>query len=63
RWQWRNTVGTLVNRPGCVGDWTTFVTSGLGLFEYLQWIEGMGMEPIMAVWAGALSYFLLQSHI
>ena len=26
--------------------------SGLGLLEYLLFIEDMGMEPIMAVWAG-----------
>ncbi|KAJ7686266.1 hypothetical protein B0H17DRAFT_1204327 [Mycena rosella] len=54
RWQWKNTVGSLVNRPGRVGDWTYINTDGLGLFEYLQWIEDMVMEPIMAVWAGYL---------
>lgn len=26
--------------------------SGLGLLEYLTFIEDMQMEPIMAVWAG-----------
>jgi hypothetical protein len=24
----------------------------MGLFEYLQWIEDMGMQPIMGVWDG-----------
>jgi hypothetical protein len=26
--------------------------SGLGLFEYLVWIELMEMQPIMAIWSG-----------
>lgn len=26
--------------------------SGLGLFEYLNFCEDLGMQPIMAVWAG-----------
>ena len=28
------------------------VNSGLGLLEYLEFIEDVGMEPIMAVWSG-----------
>ena len=28
--------------------------SGLGLKEYLDFIEDEGMQPIMAVWAGRL---------
>ena len=26
--------------------------SGLGLLEYLEFFEDVGMEPIMAVWSG-----------
>ena len=26
--------------------------SGMGLYEYLVWIEDMGMQPIMGVWDG-----------
>ncbi|KAJ3822180.1 alfa-L-arabinofuranosidase precursor [Lentinula raphanica] len=52
RWAWENTVGDLVDRPGRVGDWGYINTDGLGLYEYLQWIEDMGMEPIMAIYAG-----------
>ncbi|KAI0318080.1 alfa-L-arabinofuranosidase precursor [Amylostereum chailletii] len=52
RWQWNNTVGPLVDRPGRVGDWSYVNTDGLGLFEYLVWIESMGMQSIMAIWAG-----------
>ncbi|KAJ7054458.1 glycoside hydrolase family 51 protein [Mycena amicta] len=52
RWQWRNTVGPLSERPGRVGDWTYINTDGLGLLEYLLWCEDVDMEPFMAVWDG-----------
>ncbi|KAG7091754.1 hypothetical protein E1B28_008155, partial [Marasmius oreades] len=52
RWQWNNTVGPLENRPGRAGDWGYINTDGLGLFEYLQWCEDVGMEAIMAIWSG-----------
>ncbi|KAF8962335.1 alfa-L-arabinofuranosidase precursor [Flammula alnicola] len=52
RWQWNNTIGPLVDRPGRVGDWSYINTDGLGLMEYFHWCEDLGMEAIMAVWAG-----------
>ncbi|KAJ6491401.1 glycoside hydrolase family 51 protein [Mycena vitilis] len=52
RWQWRNTVGPLTERPGRVGDWGYVNTDGIGLLEYLLWCEDMEMEPFMAVWDG-----------
>jgi len=52
RWQWNTTIGPLQNRPGRQGDWGYANTDGLGLCEYLLWCEDVGMEPIMAVWAG-----------
>ncbi|KAJ3777495.1 arabinofuranosidase [Lentinula raphanica] len=52
RWQWNNTVGPLVDRPGRVGDWGYINTDGLGLFEYLTWCEDLNMQAIMAVWSG-----------
>ncbi|KAI0030352.1 glycoside hydrolase [Vararia minispora EC-137] len=52
RWQWNNTVGPLTSRPGREGTWSYINTDGLGLYEYLVWIELMGMQPIMAIWSG-----------
>ncbi|KAI0341480.1 glycoside hydrolase family 51 protein [Trametopsis cervina] len=52
RWQWNATVGSLLDRPGRVGDWGYVNTDGLGLLEYLTFFEDVGMEPIMAVWSG-----------
>nr|CCC33068.1 alfa-L-arabinofuranosidase precursor [Pleurotus sp. 'Florida']CCC33069.1 alfa-L-arabinofuranosidase [Pleurotus sp. 'Florida'] len=52
RWQWNATIGSLLDRPGRAGDWGYINTDGLGLLEYLLFCEDLGMEPIMAVWAG-----------
>ncbi|KAJ7723395.1 alfa-L-arabinofuranosidase precursor [Mycena metata] len=52
RWQWNATVGPLLNRPGRVGDWGYVNTDGLGLMEYLDWCEDLGMQAIMAIWSG-----------
>ncbi|KAF5318563.1 hypothetical protein D9619_010790 [Psilocybe cf. subviscida] len=52
RWQWNSTIGPLLDRPGRAGDWGYTNTDGLGLMEYLNWCEDVGMEAIMAVWAG-----------
>lgn len=35
-----------------MGDWGYVNTDGLGLLEYLNWCEDLGMQPIMAVWSG-----------
>ncbi|RAH78090.1 glycoside hydrolase [Aspergillus japonicus CBS 114.51] len=52
RWKWNETIGAVVNRPGRQGDWTYANTDALGLDEYLYWCEDMGMEPVLAIWAG-----------
>ncbi|KZV75107.1 glycoside hydrolase family 51 protein [Peniophora sp. CONT] len=57
RWQFNATLGSLTSRPGRVGgsvilSWGYVNTDGLGLYEYLVWVESAGMQPIMAVWAG-----------
>ncbi|EJU05666.1 glycoside hydrolase [Dacryopinax primogenitus] len=52
RWKWNETIGPLENRPGRVGDWGYPNTDGLGLMEYLDWIEDLEAVPILGVWAG-----------
>ncbi|KAL9115357.1 MAG: hypothetical protein Q9227_000678 [Pyrenula ochraceoflavens] len=51
-WRWNETIGPLTNRPGRPGTWGYQNTDGLGLVEYLYWCQDLGMEPILAVWAG-----------
>lgn len=52
RWKWNETIGPLVDRPGRVGDWTYVNTDGLGLMEYLDLCEDLGLEGFMAVYSG-----------
>ncbi|PPQ68457.1 LOW QUALITY PROTEIN: hypothetical protein CVT26_006044 [Gymnopilus dilepis] len=42
----------LWQNQGREGDWGYINTDGLGLLEYLHWCEDVGMQPIMAIWAG-----------
>ncbi|KAJ7083404.1 glycoside hydrolase [Mycena belliarum] len=52
RWKWNETIGPIENRPGRVADWGYPNTDGLGLLEYLNWVEDLEAEPILGVWDG-----------
>ncbi|KAL1982903.1 hypothetical protein VTN96DRAFT_755 [Rasamsonia emersonii] len=52
RWKWNETIGPLRYRKGRVGNWEYYNTNGLGLLEFLEWTEDLGMEPVLAVYAG-----------
>ncbi|KAL6238317.1 hypothetical protein BDW75DRAFT_237617 [Aspergillus navahoensis] len=52
RWNWNETIGPLVDRPGRQGDWHYPNTDALGLDEYLWWCEDMHMVPVLSVWDG-----------
>jgi len=60
RFQWRKTIGPLIDRPGHKSPWGYRASDGLGLLEFLQWCQDMGAEPVMAVFAG---YNLGGAHI
>ncbi|KAI5294357.1 hypothetical protein KEM52_004188 [Ascosphaera acerosa] len=53
RWKWNETIGPVENRPGRQGTWGYGNTDALGLHEYFEWCEDMGMEPVLGVWVGA----------
>jgi len=52
RFEWKDTVGPLENRPGHKSPWGYWSTDGLGLMEYLEWCEDLNMQPVLAVYAG-----------
>lgn len=52
RWLWNATVGNLTDRPGRPDTWGYENTDGLGLVEYMLWCQDLGLEPVLAVWAG-----------
>ncbi|KAB5542523.1 glycoside hydrolase superfamily [Coniochaeta sp. 2T2.1] len=51
-WKWNETIGPLKDRPGMPNVWNYQITYGLGLVEYMEWCEDLGLEPIVAVWDG-----------
>ncbi|KAK9645046.1 hypothetical protein V6Z96_007900 [Aspergillus fumigatus] len=52
RWKWNETIGPLKDRPGRATTWGYQETGGMGLVEYMEWCDDLGIEPILAVWAG-----------
>jgi alpha-L-arabinofuranosidase len=60
RYQWKQTIGPIEQRPGHPGTWGYRSDDGLGLLEFLEWCEDLHMQPLLAVWAG---YALDGSHI
>ena len=59
-YNFKETIGPLVDRPGHQAPWTYWSTDGLGLLEFLEWCEDLKIEPVLAVYAG---YALRGDHI
>ena len=60
RFDWKKTIGPLVDRPGHRSPWNYWSTDGMGLLEFLKWCEDLDMQPLLAVYAG---YSLSQEHV
>jgi alpha-N-arabinofuranosidase len=60
RFDWKKTIGPLVDRAGHQGPWFYWSSDGLGLLEFLEWCEDLKVEPVLAVYAG---YSLGGTHI
>jgi alpha-L-arabinofuranosidase len=60
RFQWKKTIGPLVDRPGHPSPWRYMSTDGMGLLEFLEWCQDLQMHPVLAVYAG---YSLEQEHV
>jgi alpha-L-arabinofuranosidase len=60
RFQWKQTIGPIEQRPGHPGTWGYRSDDGLGLLEFLEWCEDLHMQPLLAVWAG---YALDGTHV
>jgi alpha-L-arabinofuranosidase len=52
RFDWKQTLGPLKDRPGHPGPWAYRSSDGMGLMEFLMWCEDLKMEPLLAVYAG-----------
>ena len=60
RFNWKETIGPLVDRPTHQSPWNYRSTDGMGLLEFLEWCEDLNMEPLLAVFAG---YSLHGEHV
>jgi alpha-N-arabinofuranosidase len=60
RFQWKKTIGPLVDRPTHLSPWGYRSSDGMGLLEFLEWCEDLHMQPVLAVYAG---YSLQGSHV
>ncbi|WP_348264258.1 alpha-L-arabinofuranosidase C-terminal domain-containing protein [Telmatobacter sp. DSM 110680] len=60
RFEWKKTIGPLVDRPTHRSPWNYQSSDGMGLLEFLGWCEDLHMQPLLAVYAG---YSLSQEHV
>ena len=52
RFDWKKTLGPLVDRPTHPSPWNYQSSDGMGLLEFLEWCEDLHMQPVLAVYAG-----------
>jgi alpha-L-arabinofuranosidase len=60
RFEWKKTIGPLVDRPTHPSPWRYHSSDGLGLLEFLEWCEDLNMQPVLAVYGG---YSMMQEHV
>ena len=60
RFNWKETIGPVEQRPGHRSCWGYWSTDGFGLPEFLGWCQDLNMEPVLAVFAG---YVLKHDYI
>lgn len=60
RYEWKKTIGHLVDRPTHPSPWNYHSSDGLGLLEFLEWCEDLNMQNVLAVYAG---YSMRQEHV
>ena len=59
-YNWKETIGPLVDRPGHPSPWRYWSSDGFGLLQFFEWCEDLHMQPVLAVYAG---YSLMHEHI
>ena len=60
RYEWKKTIGPLVDRPTHPSPWRYRSSDRMGLLEFLEWCEDLKIEPVLAVYAG---YSMAQEHV
>ncbi len=53
--RWKKSIGDISTRPGHMNDsWGYWSTDGFGVYEFFQYCEDMGMEPLYDINAGLM---------
>jgi alpha-L-arabinofuranosidase len=60
RFDWKKTIGPLVDRPTHLSPWGYRSSDGMGLLEFLDWCQDLHIQPVLAVYAG---YSLKGDHV
>ncbi len=60
RYEWKKTIGPLVDRPTHPSPWNYHSSDGLGLLEFFEWCEDLNMKAVLAVYGG---YSMAQEHV
>jgi alpha-N-arabinofuranosidase len=60
RYEWKKTIGPLVDRPTHSSPWRYRSSDGMGLLEFMEWCEDLKIESVLAVYAG---YSMMQEHV
>jgi|ERR1035441_10131437 alpha-N-arabinofuranosidase len=60
RFDWKKTIGPMVDRPTHPSPWKYHSSDGMGLLEFFNWCEDLKMQPLLAVYAG---YSLMGEHV
>ncbi len=47
RFDWKTTIGPLVDRPTHRSPWNYQSSDGLGLLEFLEWTEDLKIQPCL----------------
>ncbi len=62
-YNWKLTVGRIEERPERWGPWNYRETHGMGLYEYLQFMEDIGAEPLWVGFAGQTCIFRERENV
>ena len=52
RFDWKTTIGPMVDRPTHRSPWNYQSSDGMGLLEFLEWTEDLKIQTVLAVYAG-----------
>ena len=62
-YNWKNTIGPAEQRPEMWNAWDYRRTHGMGMYEYMRFIEEMKAQPLFVLFAGDTCIFRGSEHV